>query len=66
MSKSVTFEIEKKKMQTAHKHKMSRRTNWKYLKKYVVFCDNAGTSVKSNFSKSKINALLKRINKKVY
>lgn len=51
-----------KKMQTAHKHKMSRRTNWKYLKKCIVFCDNAVTSVKSDFCKNKINVLLKKNN----
>lgn len=63
MSKSVTFELEKqKKMQTAHKHKMSRRTNWKYLKKCIEFCDNAVTSVKSDFCKNKINVLLKKNN----
>lgn len=69
MSKSVTFEIEKqKKMQTVHKHKMSRRTNLKYLKKCIIFYDNAVTSVKSDFCKNKINVLSKKnnINKKVH
>lgn len=32
---------------------------WK--KKCIVFCDNAVTSVKPDFSKNKINVLLKRI-----
>lgn len=55
-------------MQTAHKHKMSRRTNLKYLKKCIIFCDNAVTSVKSDFCKNKINVLLKKknINQKLY
>lgn len=46
---------------------MSRRTNWKCLKKCIIFCDNAVTSVKSDFCKNKINVLLKKnINQKLY
>jgi len=47
---------------------MARRTNSKYLKKCIVLCDNAVTSVKGDFRKNKINVLLKKnnINQKKY
>lgn len=69
ISKSVTFEFEKqKKMQTAHKHKMSRRTNWKYLKKMYQSVTMQLLQLKVIAAKkSKINVQLKKnINQKKY